>query len=249
MSKVLLSRSEPPRGLGRDRTIQNDALNNRRFPKIIRVAWLTLGITSVALASMAALVLRSERKSTAILQHLNVASLNLQHVLSDLAEAETEQREYLLTGRGSSLENFARSNKALALEFDQLTALVKNNPAERQEVERVRSLVEQNLDELRKSIASRTATEPQVALAEIQKDTDRAAKLTEAFRQSITRDRRGATKHAGPARTATEGSAVERPGGYVWRPALSGLLPPDRPDHNRPQRIAPPKNGRSVARE
>jgi hypothetical protein len=34
------------------------------------VAWLTLGIASVALALIAALVLRSERESTAILHHL-----------------------------------------------------------------------------------------------------------------------------------------------------------------------------------
>ena len=113
-----------PRGLGRERTSENTALPDRRFPNIITVAWLTLGIASVALASIAALVLRSERESTAILHHLNVISLNLQDVLSDLAAAEAEAHEYVLTGRGSSLENFERSNKALALEFDRLTALV-----------------------------------------------------------------------------------------------------------------------------
>jgi PAS domain S-box-containing protein len=61
---------------------------------------------------------------------------------------------------------------------------VKNNPAERQEVERVRSLVQQDLDELQKSIANRTAAGHEVAFAEIL--TDRARKLTEALRQSIT---------------------------------------------------------------
>jgi two-component system sensor histidine kinase UhpB len=150
---------------------------------MVTVAWLSLGIASVALALIAALVLRSERESTAILHHLSVISLNLQDVLSDLAGAEAEAREYGLTGRGSSLENFEQSNKALALEFDRLTALVKNNPAERQEVERVRFLVQQDLDELRKSIAIRTAAGHQVA-SEIL--TDRARKLTEALRQSIT---------------------------------------------------------------
>jgi CHASE3 domain sensor protein len=123
MSKFLASQSEMPRGLGRDRTIGIDALKDRELPKIMRVAWLTLGIASIALASIAALVLRSERETTAILHHLNVISLNLQDVLSDLADAEAEARGYVLTGRGSSLENFERSNKALAVEFDRLTAL------------------------------------------------------------------------------------------------------------------------------
>src|SRR6516165_6517932 len=157
MGKFFATRSEPPRALGRDRTIENDALGDRRSPKIIRVAWLTLGIASVALALISALVLRSERESTAILHHLNVIALNLQDVLSDLADARGAEREYLLTGRASSLENFERSRRALGLEFDRLAALVKNNPAERQEVERVRRLVQQDLDELQKSIASRKA--------------------------------------------------------------------------------------------
>jgi CHASE3 domain sensor protein len=69
---------------------------------MVTVAWLSLGIASVALALIAALVLRSERESTAILHHLNVISLNLQDVLSDLADAEAEARGYVLTGRGAA---------------------------------------------------------------------------------------------------------------------------------------------------
>jgi hypothetical protein len=44
---------------------------------MVTVAWLSLGIASVALALIAALVVRSERESSAILHHLNVISLNL----------------------------------------------------------------------------------------------------------------------------------------------------------------------------
>ena len=159
------------------------ALPDRRFPKIISVAWLTLGIASVALALMAALVLRSERESTAILHHLNLIALNLQNVLSDLADAQGAEREYLLTGRSSSLENFERSRDALGREFDRLAARVRNNPSELQEVERVRRLVQQDLDELQKTTASRTKGS-RAASSEIL--TDRARKLTEALRQSIT---------------------------------------------------------------
>jgi PAS domain S-box-containing protein len=148
------------------------------------VAWLTLGIASVALALIAVVVLRSERESTAILQHMNLISLSLQNVLSDLAGAEAEQRGYFLTGRPTNLENLQRSRQVLGLEFQRLTALVKNNPAQRQEVERVRHLVEQDLDELQRSIPSHMAAGSQVAFVEIL--TDRARKLTEALRQTIT---------------------------------------------------------------
>jgi PAS domain S-box-containing protein len=178
MGKFVASQPQLPRRLGRDRTAQNSGLPDRRFSKIITVAWVALGIAAVVLALIAALVLRSERESTAILHHLNLVALNLQDVLSELADAEAEQRGYLLTGRPTSLENFQRSRQALNLEFDRLTALAKNNPAERQEVERVRYLVQQNVDELQRSITNRTTV-----FAELL--TDRARKLSEALRQSI----------------------------------------------------------------
>jgi PAS domain S-box-containing protein len=147
------------------------------------MAWLTLGIASVALALIAALVLRSERESTAVLHHLNVLALDLQEVLSDLADAESAERGYLLTGQSSSLENYKRSRVALHLEFDRLTVLLHNNPLARQEVERVRYLVKQDLDELQRSIAGRTAARSQAIFAKTL--TDRGRKLTEALRQSI----------------------------------------------------------------
>jgi adenylate cyclase len=147
------------------------------------VAWLTLGVASVALALIATVVLRSEREATAVLHHLNLIAFNLQNVLSDLADAEAEERGYLLTGGKKNLENFERSRKALDSEFNRLTLLVKNNPAERQEVERVRYVVQQDLDELQRSMAGHTTTGSQAAFAKIL--TDRARKLTEALRQSI----------------------------------------------------------------
>jgi hypothetical protein len=72
------------------------------------VAWLTLGIASVALALIAVVVLRSERESTAILHHMNIVTISLQNALSDLAGAEAEQRGYFLTSRPTNLENLQR---------------------------------------------------------------------------------------------------------------------------------------------
>jgi PAS domain S-box-containing protein len=184
MGKFFASPPQLPRGLGLHGTGETTAPADRRFSKIITMAWLTLGIASVALALIGVLLLRSERKSTAILHHLNLVSLDLQDVLSDLADAEAEQRGYLLTHRPADLENFQRSRQSLGLEFQRLTALVKNNPVQRQEVERVRYLVQQDLDELQSSITSYMAAGSQAAFAKIL--TDRARRLTEALRQSIT---------------------------------------------------------------
>src|SRR5215470_3679592 len=142
MGRVFATQSESPLGLGRDQAAENSVLTDPRPGKTITMAWLTLGIASIALALITAFVLRSERESAAVLHHLNLIALNLQDVLSDLADAEAEERGYLLAGRPNSLEDFERSREALCLEFDRLTALVKNNPAERQEVARVRYLVQ-----------------------------------------------------------------------------------------------------------
>jgi PAS domain S-box-containing protein len=150
---------------------------------MITVAWLTLGLASVALASMAALALHSEGQSTAILHRLNLVASNIQEVLSNLADAQGEQRVYLLTGRANRLEEFENSRRALYLEFVRLSALVKDNPEERRQVERVRDLVEQQLDELKRSNASHIAAGSRVTKVEIL--TDRARELTEALRHSI----------------------------------------------------------------
>jgi PAS domain S-box-containing protein len=156
---------------------------DRPFSRMITVAWLTLGIASVALASIAAVVLHSERESTAIIHHLNVIALDLQDVLSDLADAEADERGYQLTGRPTSLEHFEKSRRTLTLELDRLIALVKDNPAERQQVERVGYLVQHELDELRKDIAGRTIVGRRGAVAKML--TDHARQLTESLRQTI----------------------------------------------------------------
>jgi PAS domain S-box-containing protein len=181
MDKFVAVQGEPPRGLGR--TSESRALFDRRFSKMITVAWLTLGIASVALALMAAFVWHSEGQSTAILHRLNLVAFHIQEVFSNLADAEGEERVYLLTGRPSSLENFENSRRGLYLEFARLAALVKDNPVERREVERVRYLVQQQLDELERSNASRATAGSRVTKAKIL--TDRARKLTEALRHCI----------------------------------------------------------------
>ena len=53
MGKFFASLAHLPRGLGRDPTPENIGLSDRRFPQIVTVAWLTLGIASVGLALIA----------------------------------------------------------------------------------------------------------------------------------------------------------------------------------------------------
>ena len=144
------------------------------------MGWLALGIASVVLAAIAAVILRSERESNAIIHHLELLSVNLQRVFSDLADAQAAEREYLLTGRPGIMEGFERSRAAVSVEFERLLALVKHKPSERQQVERVRDLVQQELDQLQSAIGSRTAAPSRADFAATL--TDRARKLTEMIR-------------------------------------------------------------------
>jgi PAS domain S-box-containing protein len=183
MDNFIARQGKLPWGLSRNWTSESGRLPDHPSGRIITVARLTLGIAAVALASIAGVVLHSERESTAILHHLNFVALTLQDVLSDLADAEAEQRGYLLTSQSSTLEKFEKSRHTLDLEFDRLIALVKDNPAERQKVERVQHLVREELNELRGALTSRTTLGSHAAFAKGL--TSRARMLTQALRQSI----------------------------------------------------------------
>ena len=135
-------------------------------PKIWTVAWLGLGTTALVLiALIAGLVLRLERQYFVNLQHAYVIVIDALDVLSDTECAEARERGYLLTGDPSYIEPYQGSRKALDEEFDRLRELVKNNPKEREQVEKLRYLVQQKLDELQAAIDVRTAAGPEAARA------------------------------------------------------------------------------------
>ncbi len=90
------------------------------------------------------------------LQHTYVI-ISAIDVLSDVEDAEAQELEYVVRADPSYLETYRSSRKALDEEFDRLGQLVKNDPREREQVERVRYLVHQKLDELQTIIDARAA--------------------------------------------------------------------------------------------
>jgi PAS domain S-box-containing protein len=162
-------------------TIRDPA--DRPLTKLVTVGWLALGIGSIALALIGAMVLRAERESNAIIFHLNAIALNLQDVLSDIADAQLAEREFVLTAKPEGAEAFEVSRRALEKEFDRLTELVKSNAAELTEVNRVRALVGQDLDELQQVIVTRRSSHASVPISATL--TERARKLTQTLRDTI----------------------------------------------------------------
>jgi len=108
------------------------------------------------IALTAAAVWRLDRQPAVPLQHTYVI-VSAIDVLSDLEDAEAQELEYVVRGEPSYLETYRSSRNALDEEFDRLGELVKNDPREREQVERVRYLVHQKLDEFQTIIDARAA--------------------------------------------------------------------------------------------
>jgi PAS domain S-box-containing protein len=154
-------------------------------PKIWTVAWLVLGTTALALiALIAGLVLRLERQYLVTLQHTHVILESALNVLANTESAEAREREYLFTGDRSYIKPYQGSRKDLDEEFDRLRALVKNNPEEGEEVEKLRYLVHRKLDELQAAIDIRTAAGPEAARTLVL--TGRSQQLMDAIRKHVS---------------------------------------------------------------
>ena len=191
MPTGVASQSPPARGrLCPDRTNEDSSLHNRRFrkstsPKKSIGAWLGLGTAAAALIALTAgLVLQLEQQFFVNLQRTYDIIASAQDVLLGIEDAESGERGYLLTGAPSYLESYNSSRKAVDKEFDRLRELVKNNPKEREEVERLRYLVHQDLNELQAIIDTRTKAGFDAARAMVL--TARHKQLMESIRQEIS---------------------------------------------------------------
>jgi len=109
--------------------------------------------------------------------------ISLLDVLSDLEDTEARERGYLLTGGPSYQEAFNSSRKDLDENFERLRELAKDNPKELHQLERLRDLVHQQLDELQATIDTRTKAGFEAAQAIVL--TGRGEQLTNAIRQDI----------------------------------------------------------------
>ncbi len=154
--------------------------------RIWTLAWLGLGITALVLiALIAGLVLRLERQYFVNSQRTYVIVTSALDVLENTEYAEARARGYLLTGDPSYIEPHQGSRKDLDEEFDRLRGLVKNNPKEREQVEKLRYLVRQKLDELQAAIEVRTTARPEAARNLVR--TGRSVQLMDAIRQHVSR--------------------------------------------------------------
>ncbi|GEP62053.1 CHASE3 domain-containing protein [Reyranella soli] len=122
-------------------------------------AGLLAASAGVIAALLAAIVLTAmtwvERgqDSARWVRHTLDADRQLVELLSNLQDAETGQRGYLLTGQGTYLAPYEHARSQALRSLDQIEQQIADNPGQRERLARLRPLVMSKLTELSTTIA------------------------------------------------------------------------------------------------
>lgn len=125
---------------------------------------------------------RAENEDAWVRHSLSVRD-ELQRVQTQILQAESSQRGYLVTGQQDYLEPFAPAGAAVKESLNRTATLVDDNPQQIQALGTLRQLVLQKLDELDRTIALRKAGHADQALALV--NTDRGMRTMDAIRNQI----------------------------------------------------------------
>jgi CheY-like chemotaxis protein len=94
----------------------------------------------------------------------------LQATMSTLKDAETGQRGYLLTGRGTYLEPFETAKQSLPVALSSARALLADDPVQRHRLEGLTALANEKMEELERTVELRRNGQPEAALAVVLTD-------------------------------------------------------------------------------
>jgi PAS domain S-box-containing protein len=101
--------------------------------------------------------------------------VRLDDVLSNLRDAETGQRGYLLTGDERYLEPYTKSHAVVTTSIDRLRSLVANNGVQREHLKTVAEATSAKLSELEQTIKLRRESGLDAALSVVKTDRGRAS--------------------------------------------------------------------------
>jgi CHASE3 domain sensor protein len=118
------------------------------------MSWYSKTIAAGALlilACIGALSYSSEvrsEKDREWVRHTYMVVENLQEVRIDITQAETGQRDFMLTGQGRHMEMYSAGVTHVREDLNELSALIADNPAEREAIGRLDALIAARLAEL-----------------------------------------------------------------------------------------------------
>jgi PAS domain S-box-containing protein len=119
--------------------------------------------------------------------HTHQVLEKIEYFLSEMKDAETGQRGYLLTGKDQYLEPYNSALQSVPAALDDLRHLAADNPRQQARIENLRPLVDGKLAELKKTIELRQARGSGPAIEEVltgrgQQIMDRVRVVTQAMK-------------------------------------------------------------------
>jgi PAS domain S-box-containing protein len=106
--------------------------------------------------------------------HTHEVMGNLEHVLSMLDEAQADHRGFLLTGEDRYLEPYNTATGEIRQDIDQVASLTADNPHQQPDIEQLRKLSADKLDELRETVKLEREGKHEQALQIIRSDRGKA---------------------------------------------------------------------------
>ncbi len=109
--------------------------------------------------------------------------LDLTEILSDLKDAESGQRGYLITGKEHYLNSYYTGLRGIAQELQDLRAQTLTNPHQQQQLDALESLINNKLDELKKTVEIRRTQGLKAATSIV--ETGYGNKVMDSIRDAI----------------------------------------------------------------
>lgn len=153
-----------------------------------RILGVMFGLALLALLAITALAVSTTR---ALVESRQMGRINNQAIsevggiLSEVMDAETGQRGYLITGNATYLVPYTTTLTSLTNHFTQLKALPSENPRRPQEIADLEQRVQRKLDELQQTIALRREQGFVAAQAVVLADADQT--LMAEIRDGVAR--------------------------------------------------------------
>lgn len=170
---------------------------------------LTLAMMALHLASLT-LVGRAHQDAMSTEHFIN----DIDRMLASLADAETGQRGFLLTGRDPYLEPYVRAQNEIPRVLDSLLAMVRDRPGTHAQVQELDRLAQAKFAELGETITLARAGDHERALAIL--NSDRGKRILDEIREGAA-----TVKSSEMARAARFYATAER---FSWFSfAASGL--------------------------
>ena len=110
------------------------------------------GLVLAALFAIGVLAVRSEEADRLVTHTVEVQQA-AESLLSELRDAESGQRGYVLTGRNEYFEPVARAEAKLPTLLASLKTLTMDNPGQQSRLERLAPLIDSRMDVIRRSVA------------------------------------------------------------------------------------------------